>query len=1198
MSPAAIQDLRLPDVALDGINLIEASAGTGKTFTIAGLYLRLVVEQGRTVDSILVVTFTEAATAELRARIRRRLVEAAQSIAHDASHATLRQALFLAELPERELALSRLRRAILDFDRAAIFTIHGFCQRVLQENAFESGQRFDVEVITDVSQLKQQVLADFWRLSAQDLSPVLLRELQSRNVDAEKLLAAVERHLHRPYLRIVGGETPGNIDQGFADLDELRHRLAVCWQQHQDSVKTCFLDNPCLDGRKYRASSRSDWLVNMAQFLAGTELKPFKHFAKFASRELNAALRKNCTAAPQHEFFDLCQTYLVAWDSLTTQIEQSLRYLQRQLLHFLNDELTKRKSHAGQMAFDDMLLRVAAALCSDGGDALAKAVRQRFGAALIDEFQDTDPLQYQIFSRIYQQSDCPLFLVGDPKQAIYSFRGADLFAYLNARNDATRRYTLRRNWRSEPRLIRAFNALFERTRAFVYDAILFDPALAADHHDRPLLYDHGIPGGGLAVWLLPPADKPPLNKHDATALAIDRVADEIVRLLQDALTGKIKIGAEPLQAGQIAILVRSHHQGTKIQIALRRRGVYSVQRSTQSVFASTEAMALERLLRALSNPTDERLIRTALATPLFGYDGHDLHRLDEDERALERVVTDFAEAQRQWRQRGIYPMLRQLLQHYGVAARLLALADGERRLTNLYHLLELLHQHTSPEHGGTEAVIQWLALMRQGGSNSGDGVAELRLESDEDLVQIVTLHKSKGLQYPVVFCPFLWDGHLHSEKSQDSLLFHEPETGQAVLDLGSPQGEEAHRLAQHEELAESLRLAYVGITRAMHRCYLVWGLINQAGSSPLGWLLHTATDDSPALPNDLQARFKNLTFAQLQGRLDEISDDTDGALYRLEGTPHEGRYHGRADSTRACEARSFARVLTVHNQTTSFTALARTADPFALAVPDHDAEQPVERSAGQPRTETKDSFGFPRGSRAGTCLHSLFEHLDFTDPDPDDIQSQCRMTLPRFGFDLDWVPVAAQMVTQVLDTPLNTAGFRLRGLGSQHRLVEMAFQYPIDRFSVDGLKDLIQAYWLDAFPGLESAIQGLNFATVTGYLRGFIDLIYEDQGQYFILDYKSNWLGDDLTAYAPTALTHAVLHEHYYLQFLLYTLALHRLLAQRLPGYDYSCHCGGVYYLFLRGMRAAEGPNYGVYFHRPPQPLIQALDAAIAAEAG
>ncbi len=1198
MSTTAMQALNIPQVALEGIGLIEASAGTGKTFTIAGLFLRLVVEQGRPVESILVVTFTEAATAELRERIRTRLVEAEAEINNNPDNEKVREGLFLAVLPERDIALRRLRQAILGFDRAAIFTIHGFCQRVLQENAFESGQRFDAEVIPDVSELLQGALDDFWRLHVQDLPPRLAAEMQQGGLTAETLLKSVAGHLNRPYLQIEGGEAaPPGLEEAITAARQVRQRLAACWDEDRAAVEQSFLDNTCLNGNKYRPASREKWLDEMAQFLAGEGLEPFKEFFKFSQGELEAALKKNCAPAPTHAFFDLCEAYLAAWNELAPQIEQALRRLKRRLLHYLDQELAERKARAGQMAFDDMLLRVAAALEAEGGEHLAAAVRRRFGAALIDEFQDTDPLQYAIFSRIYKGEDCPLFLVGDPKQAIYSFRGADIFAYLKARGDAASQYTLRRNWRSEPAVIKAFNQLFDQPRSFLFEAIGFDPATPADKPERPLLCEDQAPAGGLDIWLLPAGEKgKPLNKADAQALSNELAAGEIARLLQGAADGAIRIGERPLQAGEIAVLVRSHTQGAAMQEALRRRGMHSVQRSSQSVFDSEEAMELERLLHALLNPADERLVRTALASRLLGCNGRDLHRLGEDERALEQEMAGFAEAHDQWRQRGFYPMIRRLLQQRGVAGRLLRLTDGERRLTNLHHLLELLNQQASLEQAGAEGLVKWLALMRQGlGGGPGED-AELRLESDEDLVQIVTIHRSKGLQYAVVFCPFLWDGKAYAQDEQESLLYHRPDSGQAVLDLGSEQWDAARTQAQREELAEALRLAYVGITRAVHRCYLAWGPISQAGSSPLGWLLHAPEEEPPELVQDLRTRFKGRTPAELEGRLEVLAEPAGGALRTLAPEVHPGRYAGGQQRDLSGGPRRLGRPLALRNQITSFTRLARSVHQLAVELPDYDAVTGPEPEP-PPRAPGRDIFGFPRGSRAGTCLHSLFERLDFTAPAADEIHALASAMLHRFGFEPEWVPVAAEMTAQVLDTPLDAAGFTLRGLRPGQRLVEMEFHYPLGRLSAPGLRQLLQTHWGAAFPGLDQALQGLDFDPVSGYLRGFIDLIFEHQGRYFVADYKSNWLGDELAAYAPPALAAAVLHEGYYLQYLLYTLALHRLLQSRLPDYDYERHCGGVYYLFLRGMRAQHGAAYGVHFDRPPAALIQALDAAIAEEA-
>ncbi|MDX1656907.1 MAG: UvrD-helicase domain-containing protein, partial [Candidatus Competibacteraceae bacterium] len=580
-------------------------------------------------------------------------------------------------------------------------------------------------------------------------------------------------------------------------------------------VRDLLIDNPNLNASKYRRASLPGWLDWLDELFKHSgpdvtvllgEFNPRgpNRLEKFTSGYLAEGIKKGKTP-PQHPFFDACQQLTDAFQELARCFERQGKAFKADLLEFLRAELARRKARLRVQSYDDLLLNLNTALKAEGGQVLAEGIRRRYSAALIDEFQDTDPIQYWNFRQIYGPSQAPVFLVGDPKQAIYSFRGADIFAYLEARRDADNLYTLAVNWRSQPGLIAGVNALFSNSpRPFLYRDIPFIPVRPALKPRQPL----GVAGDNLAplrLWLIGRReDHRPLAKEEAGELAARATAAEISRLLNLAARGRARLGDRPLEGGDIAVLVPTHRRGRQVRRQLLGLNIPSVQQSQEDVFQSREAQELERLLMAVVEPGRESLVRAALVTELLGTSGEALHRLTEDDLAWERRLEAFRDYHRLWREHGFIRAFRSLYGREDLARRLLGYRDGERRLTNLLHLAELLQAYAVQARAGMEGVVKWLAERRQ--VREVDNKAyELRLESDENLVKIVTIHKSKGLEYPVVFIPFPWDGGIQ-RAGRGSFAFHDPHRdNRAFLDLGSGQEQQHAPLARQEALAEGLR---------------------------------------------------------------------------------------------------------------------------------------------------------------------------------------------------------------------------------------------------------------------------------------------------------------------------------------------------------------------------------------------------------
>jgi len=1187
---------------LHNTQLIEASAGTGKTYTIAGLFLRLLLEAQYRVDQILIVTFTNAATEELKDRVRQRLVELREALldTDSAPREPILQGLLKRLSPDREGALKRLENAIRGFDEAAIFTIHGFCQRVLADRAFASAMPFESELRADVRDLLQEIVEDFWRRRFYQASPLLIDYLLDQNYTPERLLREIMPYLGKPYLDILELARPAEFAQIEQDLAEQFSTVRGLWLEHNVEVRNLLQDQ--LDQLKKNIYPQHKVLLSfqaMDDYLAEATPRPvlFDGFEHFTQHKLQQGTKKNGTP-PQHVFFQACEALWQTAQRLQAQYAIELKALRVELLRYADQELARRKQREQIQSYDDLLLNLHRALLGPRGDELAEQLRQRYPAALIDEFQDTDPIQYDIFSAIYRNSGLPVFLVGDPKQAIYSFRGADIFAYLRAHKDAHRHTTLAENWRSQPLLIEAVNAVFQRRQAsFLLAEIDYHPVRPAPiNRPEALHIEHDPPQ---ALWLdfLPNdlSTEAPLGKTEARTLAAKHTAAEIARLLNAARQGQAWVEGRALHGGDIAVLVRKHEEGRQVREALLALGIASVQQTRASVFASREAQEIYYLLRALSEPGRESQVRAALATRLIGMDGATIQRLSEQDREWEALLDRIQQLHRIWLEQGFVRMFWQLLREFGVQQRLLGLTDGERRLTNTLHLMELLQQAAQQQRLGPESLTVWLAERLAGnGGGEADEAQQLRLESDSRLVQVLTVHKSKGLEYPIVFCPYLWDGRLGAnDKKTAALSFHDPARQyRAVLDLGSDQLDEHRPLAAREELAENLRLCYVALTRAKYRCYAIWGKIKDSESSALAWLLHPPPVIGPSAdPLQVSAeRVKKMTPEALYNELHTLAQQHPKAIYLSEPTRAKP-YQPATTAPILLQARNFRGPVRGHWRITSFSALtARTGRSGEL--PDYDAAPWLEPVAATPSISETSIFDFPRGARAGRCLHQLFENLDFTAAKPERLTELSEQTLLEHGFDTTWLPIIVAMLENALHAPLNTNGLRLADVANGQRLNELEFYYPLANLSTAGLRQVLAPYLSRFGPTattLREELDALEFAPTRGYMKGFIDLVFEAGGQYYLIDYKSNWLGAQASDYQAEQLAEPMGREGYVLQYLIYTIALHRYLQLRLPDYDYQRHFGGVYYLFLRGMNPAL-PGCGVFADRPEVSLVQALD--------
>jgi exodeoxyribonuclease V beta subunit len=1146
-----------------GTTILEASAGTGKTYAIAGLVLRYVVEAGIPLPELLVVTFTRAATAELRDRVRRRLVTAADHLSavvagavpdHD-DEVLHHLATSAAGPDELRVRRDRAATAVADFDAATISTIHGFCQQVLRSVGLTADVDPDAELVTDQSEFVNAVVDD-----------LLVRAAVERGVSQIKrkdLLDIADRVAANPDARIVP-------DPAGADGDGVGSASGGADGQGGDRGP----DVPALR-------------------------------AELAER-LRAELRERKRARRQ-----------LSYDDLLTQ---------------LRDAITDRST----------------------GDAVVAALRERYSVALIDEFQDTDPVQWDILRRAFGDPAAVLVLIGDPKQAIYSFRGADVHAYLDAVAAARTRRDLRTNWRSDGPLLAALDTLLTGG-TFGDPRIDYRTVRPAPDHEAPRLTGAGAP---LRLRCVPRSHRLRASSGDITAgaarqhIAAD-VAARAVELLTTGATIRRDDRDEPVTAGDLAVLVRTNAEAVQVHRALREVRVPAIINGVGSVFDTPAATEWRQLLEALEQPTNTSRARAAALTSFLGWTGEELAAATDDQLAdLHDRLHGWAQV---LRDRGVASLSRTITVVTDLPGRLLGVVGGERHLTDLEHVGQLLHRAAAEEGLGPASLTSWLthAVAEADDEKVPADERARRLESDERAVQILTVHRSKGLQYPIVFAPFLWSpGWLH----QPVLTFHD--AGGRALDVGgSRKGEPTYdankERSQEEHAGELLRLLYVALTRAEHQVVVWWAPCRDAARSGLGRILFARDQDgrldtsrTGVAPSDDRCRERlGLLVERAGGHLALEETDREPSTAPLPPGARDAVELDAAELTReldhlwhrtsysALTARSHAAPAAGVGSASPGTGPADGSGPLVGSEPEAGVTDdegllpavtpsdpdggtgPVDDAGGGAALARPLPLGeVPGGAEFGTFVHAVLEEVDFTAPDlrgalRDLTERQLAWRRTRIGDPA----VLAEGLTLAVETPLGplAGGRRLRDVAAVDRLNELDFELPLDprltgQATVAGIVELLRDHLAtdDRLAGYADVLgsSGID-GELRGYLNGSIDLVLRvpgDAGQrYLVADHKTNRLGApgrSLTAadYRPAELAAAMVRGHYPLQALLYQVALHRYLRWRVPGYDPEVALGGALYLFLRGMAGADTPTVdgqpcGVFAWRAPASLIVAV---------
>lgn len=1171
MNSETVLPLDAHKIPLEGIHLIEASAGTGKTFNITRIYLRLLLERKLKVQNLLVVTFTKAATEELKGRID---AELRDTLAHWGTRDPADEFYqSLESVVTQEEANIILRTAIGDLDEASIFTIHGFCKRVLSQHAFESGLPFDLEMEVDSYELKLEAVRDWYRCleSTSDDYLEVTRYYPTPEMFTDTFRSLLGKDL------MIEGDSPDKVTQSFTRKKaEASHVL----QQHSQVVF-----QELIESHKDKAS-RAEEFDHLIAWLTSFEPEPMPKSAasvfdgkRFSRKQADVKAELNRLFQPLKE---LKQQALKLESDISRARADSIV---TRALTSISQSIIERKKQSALMDFDDLVTSLQQSLLSESGGALAKHLIAQYPVALVDEFQDTDPSQYAIFDHIYNGPDrdrnCPtaLYMIGDPKQAIYGFRGGDVFAYLTARDHADRQWYMDTNWRSSPLMIEAYNRLFygqtishdlcsveQTTHVFNY-GIGYTPVKSAPQEgkssfsrnfDRPLKYIY-----------FPEDDsygKNANNQQFRTVIA-DWCAGEIQQLLNSASVmvqdSGVTDSTAKLEEKDIAILVRDRIEAEEMQQALSNYGYASVYLSNhENVFLSIEATELLSVLTGILLAEDDQMLIAALSTRLCGFDSQQLYRLQEDEIFWEEHRNRFLVLRKNWVRNGLMSTLIKLLhQSYKPDC-----DRHERALTNTLHLLELL-QTASQKHRQPWELVSWLREKIE--TPAADSASELRLESDDNLIQIVTLHGSKGLEYPVVFVPFATRAKGTGSQKPAYYSYHEELTKAPKVFVGGDKI--IQQISERERAAEDVRLLYVAITRAKYACYIGVTPFSDYQRSPLGLMLGLNKGD------DLLAFIS--TIVADTPLCAEVINAT--ALDSVKNEPIIGGSDSRSITAKdvlPVTVQRMTRLIDDDWWISSFSALTRNLKHGVMAEPDRDNSDDSDTIDLKQETELR--FTLKKGAATGNLLHDALEMVDFQQPA---WSEALHKPLIRFG-ELDRTKVEAltEWLSQCLNAQLSE-GLSLSSLAMNKTLREVEFYFPINHTSRHALGGILQHHReTSTFPQLPDGVQ------LKGMMHGFIDLVFEWQGRYYIADYKSTYLGEEYNRYDNEHLLQNIQDNYYDLQYLIYSLALHRYLKQRVLDYKPDTHFGGVYYLYLRGMSGNR--QTGVYFSAIDEDLLNRLD--------
>ncbi len=1121
----ALKNFDATTVNLAGTNLIEASAGTGKTYSIAILVLRLVIEKKLPVKEILMVTFTKAAVAELEERIRlfiRKAYKASLGERIDDPTITFLVADNIAK-SSPDAVQQPLRDAVLFLDETSVLTIHSFCQLTLTEFAFETSQLFGAETMQDTGAVIQDEINAFWRENITIIPPELLVYLIDAGLDREPIKKVVQEHLKgKKYFH-------HENDKNYTYCEEDHQKIIL-----ELSAIKASEEKLQVEMHNFITHNEADLRAKAASnhYSRNAEWHLFNHPEELVNR-VRGKKDKGYTKKLFAEIITRCDDCDRLVEQIALKTKQVINDINCQAINAVSAGMDTYKQRNNMLSFDDMIVNLHRAFTGGNCPALVAALQKKYKAVFVDEFQDTDRLQYEIFQKAFGQNTM-LFYIGDPKQSIYAFRKADIFTYFKAKEEVAELYTMNTNFRSSAPLIEAMNVFFQPQPAFdtfyfgdAPEAILYHQVESPKPNGKGVLSIQGVPA--VPVTITSSKNNPEI---------LQAVVAQVAGLLSDP-GYKIRKNNEDrgISPSDIGVLVRTRRQARDVKSILARYGIPAVTIDDAKVLQSPEATWLLYLLQAMAD-VSHKAINKALLSPFTGYQTRQLLELDD-----EVTLALFRNYRTRWLEDGVYTALIDFVADFNVKTVLLHAHTeaGERVIATMFQLIELLHKVQNKKQFSPPELISWLKRGIEGMETEGDEY-EQRIESDDESVNIITIHRSKGLEYNIVIAPYL-----DFVESKKAILntYRNPVSGDYISIEKDTVNEDQRKWITEQNEQENRRLIYVAVTRAVYACFINHSTHHPSTLTPFLTALHGADP-----------------------RLIKSGD----ALLLEEG------YRYRVDTGYKPPALpEGVRFTLQHNSWTkmSYTMLAKKSEP-------------VSRPPAAVQAGAYDLFMFTqltRGSKTGNLLHQVFENASFSDDRRwmSVIDEALQQHLPRRA--AQFAPMLYDMLQQTFNLPLTVNGhtFRLSEVAYDRRIHEFEFDFPVPLYNPAALNNLSDAN-IDVRVSWDKPLEGI--------VNGKLDLFFGLGDKYYILDWKSNYLGDTLADYSPLSLARAMNDNNYHLQYLIYTLAVKKYLHTRLKNFDYELHFGGVIYLFVRGIRS--GSETGVYVNRPTFQQVHRLEDMMA----
>ena len=1121
------ENFDVTQVPLDNKNLIEASAGTGKTYSVAIMVMRLILEKDIRINQILMVTFTKAAVAELEERIRRfvRFAERyadGENIGDDSIKKIVDS---VAIVKGMEFVQDKLKSAVINLDETAVLTIHSFCQQTLTEFAFETNQLFNAEMLSDLNPVLEEATQKFWRENVTGMDKNLLSQMLNHGLSIPSIMDVVKNHMDGKLFHSYDKDTTYQLDS--EKQMELLNGIETC-SSEGTKIREELMSQIVAEREELIDKSNQDRYAKAAFLPIIDEPEAFIQ-TLMAKKDAKYVVKLYGHLLPSLE------NILSSEEAAAEQCKSCLNYIYNFALQEIVPEINRKKTQFNQMTFDDVITKLYFALNrKDPNQAkqklqqdLIRQLQWKYKAVFIDEFQDTDALQYAIFQKAFADNTI-IFFIGDPKQSIYAWRKADIETYFEARRNVDRQYSMQTNYRSSKNLIDALNHFFL-------------PEVGFDTFYYELDSENGEESSIEYIPVTTPkgSTKGEMHHGEEAVVPVSVYSDknkgnirvQVVKQISDLLNNpEYNIKGRRIKPSDIGILVRSNAEANDIKASLSRVNIPAVTVTDSKVLQSLEAHEMVYVLDAILNHTRAKVNRV-LTTSFINWTPDEILRLDEDV-----IIERFRNYLLKWQQSGIYAALTDFIHGFQIQQHLLSAhtENGERIVTNLYHLMEVLYRTENRQHFGPAELLDWLKINRNKPESSDDEMIQ-RVESDEEAVRIVTIHSSKGLEYNIVIAPSLDFAPRSKAQDKDKIIGIRNTDGQYISVKRSEADDEMERLYSVQSEQENRRLLYVALTRAVYKCFVYRNTYYKSSS--------------------LKTFLDAINFEENLGLIEEIP--------ALENTPTAYRPEKESEQF-SLNATNFQ--LAHRNWTqTSYSRLAA------------DMEY-IKRENYTLKEDEYDDFVFrelTKGAKTGNFIHHIFETIDFADSER--WEYAIERAIGRFVPDKKEVYPAKieTFLKQVLQTEITTGEekFKLSDIPHNELLHEMEFDFPMELFSINSLEKLMDI-------GVSVKNPEDYPQQIEGIMTGFVDLFFRHNGKYYVLDWKTNYLGPTLQDYSPEAVEQAMTDNNYHLQYLIYSYAVKLYLEHRLgETFDYDRDFGGALYLFVRGMRS--GKNTGIYFSKP-----------------